>query len=628
MKTKLIHTTVEQPTFPRRSALASALALSAALAIPCGAGFALAADSLAADDASGESASSESAKSGEKELYGDEKVEVDILADALKQAQADEVTAGLRADALSTRSKMIESQLPLQQKRSDEAARRLYKMQHEKYDIMEMLFSSQSFDEFTRKVDYLGNVTEANVREIQEAGQLKAKATEAEDAAQLERDKAHARVKAARSDLKAAQQERIDKASAGIANSVQQALTIGGANSLKKEYNPDRPDKDASSSAAAASAAAASSTSSSPGASGSAGVSSVDASQANAGSSSTDSAASTASSSEGTADSAASSESTGAVTESTVTDTSTPSVDEQAEAEPSDEASPPLNTQAETKETSGEAGSAEETTDATATSTADETASATDNDASAGASEADEASGATTEEGGDAADAAASASATSSASETSSEVAGDVFTDTSATTGATTGESDSTGASPWVSVEDAAAIANANDAAGKSDESEKKADEDEELVEATTDTSAIDDGADWSQSKEEFVAEWGPRIDAYLAGSPLYGQGDNFAKSAWKYCIDPRWSAAISNTESSKGAICIRPHNAWGWGAADSDPYNLASEWGSWEEAIDAHAAGLANGYGYTITMRGAQAYCPYTWQNWYNNTLREMSRI
>jgi hypothetical protein len=108
----------------------------------------------------------------------------------------------------------------------------------------------------------------------------------------------------------------------------------------------------------------------------------------------------------------------------------------------------------------------------------------------------------------------------------------------------------------------------------------------------------------------------------------LEGQGKNFAASAWKYCIDPRWSAAISNTESGKGAVCIRAHNVWGWGAADSDPYNLAVEWSSWEEAIDAHAKGLAKGYGYTISMNGAKMYCPITWQSWYNKTLAEMAKI
>ena len=144
----------------------------------------------------------------------------------------------------------------------------------------------------------------------------------------------------------------------------------------------------------------------------------------------------------------------------------------------------------------------------------------------------------------------------------------------------------------------------------------------------TSDTASLDDGADWHSTEEEFVAEWAPRLDAYLAGSALAGQGKNFAKSAWKYCIDPRWSAAISCIESGKGAACIRPHNAWGWGAADVDPYNLASEWGSWEEAIDTHAKGLANGYGYTLTAAGAQAYCPVNWVRWYNWTLSEMASI
>ena len=138
---------------------------------------------------------------------------------------------------------------------------------------------------------------------------------------------------------------------------------------------------------------------------------------------------------------------------------------------------------------------------------------------------------------------------------------------------------------------------------------------------------AVADGADWYMTEDEFVAEWAPRIDAYLGGSPLGGQGENFARASWRYCVDPRWSPAISNTESSKGAFCIRPHNAWGWGAADSDPYNLASEWGSWEEAIDAHVRGLSQGYGYTISRAGAEAYCS-TPDSWYDNTVREMSMI
>ena len=144
----------------------------------------------------------------------------------------------------------------------------------------------------------------------------------------------------------------------------------------------------------------------------------------------------------------------------------------------------------------------------------------------------------------------------------------------------------------------------------------------------TASAPAVDPVNSGNTDRDAFIAEWAPRIDAYFEGSPLYGQGENFAKSAWKYCIDPRWSAAISNTESSKARVCIRPHNAWGWGAADSDPYNLAAEWDTWEEAIDAHARGLAKGYGYTISINGAKRYCPYTWQSWYNRTLTEMAKI
>lgn len=143
----------------------------------------------------------------------------------------------------------------------------------------------------------------------------------------------------------------------------------------------------------------------------------------------------------------------------------------------------------------------------------------------------------------------------------------------------------------------------------------------------TSNTGALSDDADWYADRDEFIAEWSARIDAYLAGSPLEGQGVNFAASAWKWGVDPRWSPAISNTESSKGAYCIRPHNAWGWGAADSDPYGLASQWDSWEEAIDAHVAGLARGYGYTISISKAQKYCS-SWSSWYNNTLAQMAMI
>ena len=124
---------------------------------------------------------------------------------------------------------------------------------------------------------------------------------------------------------------------------------------------------------------------------------------------------------------------------------------------------------------------------------------------------------------------------------------------------------------------------------------------------------------DWSVGKEAFMAEWSGRIDSYLAGSPLEGYGWVFAEAAWDNGVDPRWSPAISNTESSKGEVCFRSCNAWGWGN---------SSWGDWESAIRAHVAGLAAGYGYSITVDAAQSYCPPNWQEWYNNTLGQMSFI
>lgn len=124
---------------------------------------------------------------------------------------------------------------------------------------------------------------------------------------------------------------------------------------------------------------------------------------------------------------------------------------------------------------------------------------------------------------------------------------------------------------------------------------------------------------DWSSDKAAFVDQWAGRIDAYLSGSPMAGQGTTFAAAAWDNGVDPRFSPAISNTESSKGLYCFRPHNAWGWGS---------SSWGSWEEAINAHVRGLARGYGSTITIEGAKKYCPPNWEHWYNSTLNQMNMI
>ncbi|MDR2672749.1 MAG: hypothetical protein LBC35_05595 [Coriobacteriales bacterium] len=119
--------------------------------------------------------------------------------------------------------------------------------------------------------------------------------------------------------------------------------------------------------------------------------------------------------------------------------------------------------------------------------------------------------------------------------------------------------------------------------------------------------------------KQSFVNTWAPRIDAYLAGSPLGGYGYAFANAAWDYNVDPRWSPAIACLESSKGRYLFREHNAWGWGQVD---------WPDWESAIYAHIRGLSIGYGYTISEAAAQKYCPPNWEYWYSFVSDQMTLI
>lgn len=124
---------------------------------------------------------------------------------------------------------------------------------------------------------------------------------------------------------------------------------------------------------------------------------------------------------------------------------------------------------------------------------------------------------------------------------------------------------------------------------------------------------------DFSVGHDAFMEEWTARIDAYLAGSPLAGYGADFAQAAWDNGVDPRWSPAISCTESTKGAHCYAAYNAWGWTGY------LGS---SWPNAIHAHVAGLARGYGHTITYANAAKYCPPNTDHWYRTTLGEMAKI
>lgn len=124
---------------------------------------------------------------------------------------------------------------------------------------------------------------------------------------------------------------------------------------------------------------------------------------------------------------------------------------------------------------------------------------------------------------------------------------------------------------------------------------------------------------DFTIGRDAFIEMWTARIDAYLAGSVLAGYGSTFATAAWEAGIDPRWSPAISNTESSKGSHCFASHNAWGW---------TGGSWSDWETAINAHVQGLAKSYGFTISYSNAAKYCPPNTAYWYSSTLSEMQKI
>lgn len=125
---------------------------------------------------------------------------------------------------------------------------------------------------------------------------------------------------------------------------------------------------------------------------------------------------------------------------------------------------------------------------------------------------------------------------------------------------------------------------------------------------------------DWSLSDEEIVAEWAPRIDAYLEGHGLEGHGEDFVRAGLKYGVDPRFSVAISNTESTRGDFCFTPYNAWGY---------MVARYSSWKEGIYDHTSYLAGSlYHGRLDAQTAQTYCPPTWQSWLENTLSAAQSI
>ena len=126
---------------------------------------------------------------------------------------------------------------------------------------------------------------------------------------------------------------------------------------------------------------------------------------------------------------------------------------------------------------------------------------------------------------------------------------------------------------------------------------------------------------DWSLSDDEIVAEWAPRIDAYLEGYPLEGHGEDFVRAGIKYGVDPRISVTISNTESTRGkAMLVGKNNPFGW---------LQHSFDSLEDAIYAHAEYMTcSYYNGRLDAKTAQTYCPPVWQSWLEDTLSAAQSI
>ena len=120
-------------------------------------------------------------------------------------------------------------------------------------------------------------------------------------------------------------------------------------------------------------------------------------------------------------------------------------------------------------------------------------------------------------------------------------------------------------------------------------------------------------------SKEEFVSEWSGRLNNYLSGTAMAGQGENYAEAAWKYGVDPRIGAAVSTVESGTGAVNFRSYNAWGWGN-----YSYSS----WDEAIDSWTSGYAKGYSNNVTSEDAAKYCPPNSGEWQRQVINNMESM
>lgn len=126
-------------------------------------------------------------------------------------------------------------------------------------------------------------------------------------------------------------------------------------------------------------------------------------------------------------------------------------------------------------------------------------------------------------------------------------------------------------------------------------------------------------------------------IDAFLAaqGSPMAGCGATFVAEGAEHGVDPAFLVAVAGAESSFGLFLYSSrgdtatYNAFNWFYTSSWP---EADFGSWDEAIAAVAAGIAGDlyYGsglYSVDEIGPR-YCPDGTANWLTNVTLFMERL
>ncbi len=126
-------------------------------------------------------------------------------------------------------------------------------------------------------------------------------------------------------------------------------------------------------------------------------------------------------------------------------------------------------------------------------------------------------------------------------------------------------------------------------------------------------------------------------IDAFLAaqGSPMTGCGATFVAEGAEHGVDPAFLVAVAGAESSFGLFLYSSHgdtatyNAFNWFYTSAWP---EADFGSWDEAIAAVAAGIAGDlyYGsglYSVDEIGPR-YCPDGTGNWLSNVTLFMERL